>query len=146
MYFILNASTPPAHPCEGRGLLANAEPLIYVHIMFLIYIISNISGSSLYTGHTDNLGQRMQEHIHKSFGGFSAKYKCHRLMWFETHPTREAAFTRERQIKRWKREWKLNLIKEPNPSLDDLYPTLTEAAVFTPQRHGLAPRSLPSQG
>ena len=114
--------------------------------MFFTYIISNISGSTLYTGHTDNLSQRMEQHIHKTYAGFTETYNCHRLMWFETHTSREAAFTRERQIKKWKRDWKLNLIKQHNPSFDDLYPNLTEADVFTPRRHHPDQRPLPSQG
>ena len=67
-------------------------------------------------------------------------------MWFETHETRDAAFTRERQIKKWKRDWKLNLIKEMNPDFQDLYPSLTVSAVYDPARLHLARRSLPSQG
>ncbi len=58
------------------------------------------------------------------FTGFTAKYGCDQLVWYEIHNTREAAFQRERRIKEWRRSWKLMLIEEENPSWVDLYETL----------------------
>jgi len=57
--------------------------------------------------------------------GFTAKYGVDRLVWFELHETLESALVRERQIKRWKRDWKINLIEAQTPQWVDLYPSLS---------------------
>jgi len=88
--------------------------------LFYVYIITNKRNGTLYTGHTDDLGARMQQHIEGIFEGFSKKYKLKHLVWFEPHETREAAFKRERQIKEWKRAWKLELIEKDNPHWIDI--------------------------
>ena len=66
----------------------------------------------------------MRQHKEKVQKGFTAQYGVDSLVWHETHETREAAFLRERQIKEWKRAWKLQLIEEINPDWSDLYETL----------------------
>lgn len=88
--------------------------------MFYVYIVTNKRNGTLYTGQTDNLGKRMNEHKAKIFKGFSAKYNCHRLVWFEEHGSREAAVIREKRIKNWRRAWKLNLIERENPDWLDI--------------------------
>ncbi|NNE58522.1 MAG: GIY-YIG nuclease family protein [Hellea sp.] len=88
--------------------------------MFYVYIVTNKRNGTLYTGQTDDLAKRMIQHQQKTFRGFSAKYNCHRLVWFEKHETRETALTRERQIKNWRRDWKLNLIEMDNPDWLDI--------------------------
>ena len=92
--------------------------------MFFIYIVANKRNGTLYTGHTDDLGQRILEHKDKAGAGFSAKYGCDRLVWFKTHETRDGAFRRERQIKEWQRAWKIRRIVRLNPNWDDLYRSL----------------------
>jgi putative endonuclease len=62
----------------------------------------------------------MEEHKGKAFRGFTTKYGVAQLVWFEVHPTRDAAFRRERQIKEWKRLWKIGLIERMNPNWRDL--------------------------
>lgn len=99
--------------------------------MFFVYIITNQRNGTLYTGHTDDLSQRIYEHKEKVFKGFAAKYGCDQLAWFETHETRNGAFRRERQIKEWQRGWKLELIENLNPNWHDLYHSLTEENVYT---------------
>ena len=66
----------------------------------------------------------MYEHKVKALGGFTARYGCDRLVWYEAHDTRESAFLRERRLKEWRRSWKLLLIEEANPTWCDLYETL----------------------
>jgi len=88
--------------------------------MFYTYICTNKQRGTLYTGHTDDLGGRMQQHKQKIFKGFSAKYGCTKLVWFKTFETRAAAFKKERQIKKWKRAYKLNLIEKQNPHWLDI--------------------------
>ncbi|MFS0710881.1 GIY-YIG nuclease family protein [Brevundimonas phoenicis] len=91
---------------------------------FYTYILAGRRNGTLYTGSTDNLLKRVVEHREKRRGGFTAKYDVSRLVWYEHHGTRDEAFRRERQIKEWRREWKLDLIERMNPAWDDLLPTL----------------------
>ena len=102
--------------------------------MFFIYIVTNKRNGTLYTGHTDDLGQRILEHKDKADTGFSAKYGCDLLVWFETHETRDGAFRRERQIKEWQRGWKLELIEALNPEWNDLHAGLTTDDVYSDER------------
>lgn len=93
---------------------------LYVRIMFYVYIMTNKRNGTLYIGHTDDLHKRVAEHKDKTFGGFTAKYGCDHLVWYQEFPTREEAFKRERQLKKWNREWKLDLIEAFNPQWEDL--------------------------
>jgi putative endonuclease len=88
--------------------------------MFYVYISTNKPRGILYTGHTDDLSARMEQHKQKIFGGFTAKYGCDKLVWFMEFPSREAAFKKERQIKKWKRAYKLNVIELENPFWSDI--------------------------
>ncbi len=92
--------------------------------MFYVYILASRPNGTLYTGSTDDLLKRIVEHREKLRGGFTAKYDVSRLVWYEVHDSRETAFLRERLIKEWRREWKLDLIERMNPAWDDLLPTL----------------------
>lgn len=89
--------------------------------MFFFYLLTNTRNGTLYTGHTDNLYRRMWEHRSGHIPGFAAKYGCNRLVWYETHESRESAFLRERRIKEWQRNWKLRLIETENPDWADLF-------------------------
>ena len=93
-------------------------------MFFYTYILAGRRNGTLYTGSTDDLLKRVVEHREKLRGGFTAKYDVSRLVWYEHHGTRAEAFRRERQIKEWRREWKLDLIERMNPAWDDLLPTL----------------------
>ncbi|MDO9246734.1 MAG: GIY-YIG nuclease family protein [Phenylobacterium sp.] len=88
--------------------------------MFYTYILASQRNGTLYTGSTDNLAKRVFEHREKMRPGFSAKYGVDKLVWFESFELRENAFRRERQIKEWRRVWKLRLIEETNPDWRDL--------------------------
>ena len=102
--------------------------------MFFVYIVTNKRNGTLYTGHRDDLGMRILEHKDKANKGFTARYGCSRLVWFETHETRDGAFARERQIKEWQRSWKLELIEKDNPYWRDLYEDLTTDDVYSESR------------
>ena len=93
---------------------------------FYAYILASKRNGTLYAGSTDNLSARVWQHKEKVFKGFTEKYNVDRLVWFETHETREAAFKREHQIKEWKRVWKLELIEATNPDWEDLFETLNQ--------------------
>jgi len=76
---------------------------------------------TLYTGVTSDLVKRVWEHQNSLVEGFTTKYGVHRLIYFELHGDMNSAITREKQIKKWKRAWKIRLIEEVNPQWRDLY-------------------------
>ena len=85
-----------------------------------IYFLSNWDNSVLYLGVTNNLARRVAEHKAKVDKSFSEKYNCDRLVYYETGESIVDAITREKQLKKWKREWKDELITNANPTWDDL--------------------------
>ena len=91
---------------------------------FFTYIVASRRNGTLYTGSTEDLIKRVAEHRDKLRPGFTSRYGVALLVWYETHETRDAAIVRERQIKEWKRAWKLELIERKNPAWADLFPTL----------------------
>ncbi|MBE7704171.1 MAG: GIY-YIG nuclease family protein, partial [Cyanobacteria bacterium SIG28] len=76
--------------------------------------------TSLYIGVTSNLQKRVWEHKNKVVKGFTEKYNVNKLVYYELTDSIETAINREKQLKRWHREWKINLIKEINPEFKDL--------------------------
>ena len=92
--------------------------------MFYTYILANRRNGTLYTGSCDDLRVRVGQHKSKHFSGFTARYGVNQLVWFESHPSRDQAFRRERQIKEWRRFWKLQLIEARNQHWVDLYDDL----------------------
>jgi len=89
-----------------------------------VYILTNSRNGTLYTGVTSNLEKRIWEHKNNFVEGFSKQYSTHILVFFEMHEDMWNAITREKQIKRWKRAWKIRLIEEANPYWRDLYPEI----------------------
>ena len=75
---------------------------------------------TLYIGLTNDLNRRMLEHKTKQADGFTAKYDVNLLVYFEEHHNYNDAFERERQLKKWKRDWKIRIIEEQNPNWEDL--------------------------
>ena len=82
--------------------------------------MTNYSETSLYIGVTSNLPKRVWEHKNKAVEGFTEKYNVDKLVYFETTDSIESAIKREKQLKNWQRELKINLIKENNPDFRDL--------------------------
>jgi putative endonuclease len=89
-----------------------------------VYILASQRNGTLYTGVTSDLIKRVWEHKNDQAEGFAYKYRVHRLVYFEQHEDMNAAITREKQIKKWKRACQLRLIEERNPGWIDLYETL----------------------
>ena len=87
----------------------------------MVYILASDRRGTLYTGVTSNLIQRVWQHKNDIVEGFSKKYAVHRLVWYEEHGSMESAIMREKNIKSWKRVWKLELIESFNPEWEDLY-------------------------
>ncbi len=92
---------------------------------FYVYILSNKRNGTLYTGVTSDLLKRVYEHKNDLIDGFSKRYGIHDLVWYEMHETAESAISGEKQIKKWNRKWKLDLIDNSNPFWEDLYEKLT---------------------
>ena len=93
--------------------------------MFFVYVLAGKPHGTLYIGSTSDLVRRVWDHKAKAVPGFTAKYGVDRLVWFERHDTLEAAMIRERRIKGWKRNWKIQLIEQDNPQWIDLYPSIS---------------------
>jgi putative endonuclease len=89
--------------------------------MFYVYLLANEPYGTLSVGVTSDLAGRVWQHKSKVIQGFTARYGIDRLVWFEIHETAEAAIRREKQIKEWKRVWKINMIERDNPHWTDLY-------------------------
>jgi putative endonuclease len=82
---------------------------------FYVYILASRRNGTLYTGMSENLIARVWQHREGIIPGFTKEYGIKLLIWFEQHDTRDAALLRERQIKKWNRKWKLELIEKENP-------------------------------
>jgi putative endonuclease len=91
---------------------------------YFVYLLASGRNGTLYVGVTNDVIRRVAEHREGLADGFTKKYHVHHLMWFEAHEEIDQAILREKQIKRWKREWKLELFRETNPRWEDLYPAL----------------------
>lgn len=92
---------------------------------FYVYIlVSRPKQGTLYIGVTSNLMKRIYEHKDKLVDGFTKHYQIDKLVYFEEHATAEDAILREKQLKRWNRQWKIDLIENENPGWKDLYDKL----------------------
>ena len=86
-----------------------------------VYILATGLHGTMYTGVTSHLVQRAWQHKEHLVDGFTKRYGVNKLVWYEMHETMESAITREKQIKKWRREWKIRLVEETNPRWDDLF-------------------------
>ena len=87
---------------------------------YAVYILTNYNETTFYIGVTGNLQKRIWEHKNKVVEGFTKKYNVDKLVYYELTENVESALNREKQLKRWHRQWKINLIKEMNPEFKDL--------------------------
>lgn len=94
--------------------------------MYYIYILASKKDGVLYVGITNNLIKRVFEHKNNLVKGFTQKYFVHKLIYFEDTNDVNSAIIREKQIKKWKRGWKIELIEKTNPEWNDLYEEITE--------------------
>jgi putative endonuclease len=85
-----------------------------------VYLLANRYRGAIYTGVTSDLVGRIHQHREETFGGFTAEHAIKRLVWFEHQDDIEVAIRREKTIKRWRRQWKFNVIEEHNPDWRDL--------------------------
>jgi putative endonuclease len=92
-----------------------------MHKSSYVYILASEAYGNLYIGVTSDLAKRIWEHREGFADGFTKKYAIEQLVWFEVHDNILAAITREKQLKKWRRDWKVNLIQSVNPQWRDLY-------------------------
>jgi putative endonuclease len=91
---------------------------------FYVYLLASKPYGTLYIGTTSDLPRRVWEHKQKLVLGFTRRYGVDRLVWFEIHQSAADALRREKRLKEWKRDWKINLIERDNPHWIDLYASL----------------------
>ncbi|MEL6252016.1 MAG: GIY-YIG nuclease family protein [Bacteroidota bacterium] len=92
-----------------------------IHEYAYVYLLGNFNRKVLYTGLTTGLKQRITDHKNGIGSSFTHKYNIHILLWYKGFQRIEDAILKEKQIKRWRREWKENLIRDFNPDFRDLY-------------------------
>ena len=91
-----------------------------------VYLLASGKHGTLYLGVTNDLVRRVYEHKTKAVRGFTTRYKVDRLVWFEVCDDPTTAIEREKEIKKWRRDWKIALIEENNPDWIDLYAEITK--------------------
>ena len=93
-----------------------------------VYILASGRNGTLYVGVTSNLIKRVWEHKNNQVDGFTKKYRVHDLVYFEQTDDMSAAIVREKQLKKWKRSWKIRLIESVNPDWRDVYSQLIDGS------------------
>ncbi|PZA09604.1 GIY-YIG nuclease family protein [Rhodopseudomonas palustris] len=91
---------------------------------YYVYLLASRKDGALYVGVTNDLVRRVYEHRTKAVPGFTSKYNIARLVWFEIHDDPISAITREKEVKKWRRAWKVALIERENSGWDDLFETI----------------------
>ena len=91
---------------------------------YYVYILASKRNGTLYIGVTSGLKKRVYEHKNDMVEGFTKKYRVHMLVYYETTSDVESAIRREKQLKKWRRKWKIELIEKMNPEWRDLYNAL----------------------
>ena len=97
----------------GGGLMA-----------YYVYILASRRDGAIYVGITNDLVRRVYEHRMKAVPGFTSKYNITQLVWFEIYDDPISAITREKELKKWRRDWKIQLIEAKNPKWADLYESI----------------------
>ncbi len=98
---------------------------------YYIYILTNKYNTTFYIGITNSIEKRTWEHKNKKAESFSKKYNLSKLVYFEVYEDVNEAIQREKQLKNWHRDWKVNLIKKTNPDFCDLYEKFTKGDAET---------------
>jgi putative endonuclease len=93
---------------------------------YYVYLLASDRNGTLYVGVTNDLVRRVYEHKNKIVRGFTKRYDVGHLVWFETYDDPTNAISREKDIKKWRRAWKLRLIEESNPQWVDLYDQINQ--------------------
>jgi putative endonuclease len=100
------------------------NPETSLAVPYYVYLLASRKKGTLYLGVTRDLVRRIYEHKQKIVPGFTERYDVHRLVWFECFDDPSNAITREKEIKKWRRAWKVDLIQKTNIEWRDLYPEI----------------------
>ncbi|MBR1279938.1 GIY-YIG nuclease family protein [Bradyrhizobium sp. AUGA SZCCT0283] len=92
---------------------------------YYVYLLASDKCGTLYLGVTNDIVRRVYEHKSKAVAGFTKRYGVDRLVWFEIYDDPTTAIAREKELKKWRRAWKIRLIEERNPQWIDLYPQIS---------------------
>jgi putative endonuclease len=92
---------------------------------YYVYLLASDRNGTLYIGVTNDIVRRVFEHKSKIVPGFTKRYAVDKLVWFEIYEDPTSAITREKELKKWRRDWKIKLIEEQNPQWIDLYPQIS---------------------
>ena len=113
------STTPSVISTAGRNLFTGNHLMMREH-RYSVYILTNWNDRVMYVGMTNDLERRLYEHKNKLVKGFTEKYNIHKLVYFEETQDVYAAITREKEIKKWRREKKNTLVNKTNPEWKDL--------------------------
>jgi putative endonuclease len=94
-------------------------------LTYFVYLLASRKDGTLYLGVTRDLVRRVYEHKTKAASGFTSRYDVRRLVWFEIYDDPSSTIAREKQLKKWQRAWKIELIEKENPDWRDLYEEIT---------------------
>jgi putative endonuclease len=115
-------ATVPPGVIPGRRVATSPESISPACAMnFYVYLLASKKHGTLYLGVTNDLVRRGHEHKAGHGDSFSKRYGVTKLVWFETYDDAPTAIAREKELKKWRRDWKVRLIEESNPNWDDLY-------------------------
>jgi putative endonuclease len=92
---------------------------------YYVYLLASKKHGTLYLGVTRNLVRRVYQHRSKVVESFTSRYAVDKLVWFEIYDNAPTAIAREKELKKWRRDWKIRLIEEQNPGWVDLYPAIS---------------------
>ncbi len=91
---------------------------------YYVYILASRKDGAIYIGVTNDIVRRVYGHRTKVIQGFTSRYNITRLVWFEIYEDPISAISREKELKKWRRAWKVQLIEAENPKWDDLYESI----------------------
>jgi putative endonuclease len=114
------------HPPSFRGDAKRRarNPLLHTRMAYYVYLLASDKYGTLYLGVTNDIVRRIHEHKTKTVASFTRRYSVNKLVWFEIYDDALTAISREKELKKWRRDWKIRLIEEGNPQWIDLYPAI----------------------
>jgi len=92
---------------------------------YYVYLLASKKHGTLYLGVTNDIVRRTHQHRTDAAKGCTSRYGIHKLVWFEIYDDGLTAIAREKELKKWRRDWKIRLIEEQNPAWDDLFPGIS---------------------
>jgi putative endonuclease len=111
---------------SGARTCASPESITPAPAMpYYVYLLASKKHGTLYLGVTRDIVRRSYEHRTKAVDGFTSRYGVDKLVWFEIYDDAATAIAREKELKKWRRDWKIRLIEEQNPGWVDLYPSIS---------------------